>query len=90
MQQITLEDAAENIGFSKYYFSRLFKQYTQYTFCDYLTSRRIRAAKEMLSNLEYSILDIAMSTGFASIYTFNRVFKESENCTPSAFRAKIY
>ena len=88
MQPITLEDAAESIGFSKYYFSRLFKQYTDYTFCDYLTLRRIRAAKELLSDPEYSIMDIAMNTGFSSISTFNRVFKDSEGCTPSAFRAK--
>lgn len=88
MQQITLEDAAVNIGFSKYYFSRLFKQYTDYTFCDYLTLRRIRAAKELLNNPEYSIMDIAMNTGFASISTFNRVFKDTEGCTPSSFRAK--
>ncbi len=88
MQQITLEDAAVNIGFSKYYFSRLFKQYTDYTFCDYLTLRRIRAAKELLNDPEYSIMDIAMNTGFASISTFNRVFKDTEGCTPSAFRTK--
>ena len=88
MQPITLEDAAVNIGFSKYYFSRLFKQYTEYTFCDYLTIRRIRAAKELLGDVEYSIMDIAMNTGFSSISTFNRVFKEIEGCTPSAFRAK--
>jgi AraC-like DNA-binding protein len=88
MQPITLEDAAVNIGFSKYYFSRLFKQYTEYTFCDYLTIRRIRAAKELLVDADYSIMDIAMNTGFSSISTFNRVFKEAEGCTPSAFRAK--
>jgi AraC-like DNA-binding protein/mannose-6-phosphate isomerase-like protein (cupin superfamily) len=88
MQPITLEDAAVNIGFSKYYFSRLFKQYTEYTFCDYLTIRRIRAAKEMLADADCSIMDIAMNTGFSSISTFNRVFKETEGCTPSAFRAK--
>ena len=88
MQPITLEDAAVNIGFSKYYFSRLFKQYTDYTFCDYLTLRRIRAAKELLTDPEYSIMDIAMNTGFSSISTFNRVFKDTEGCTPSAFRTK--
>ena len=88
MQPITLEDAAVNIGFSKYYFSRLFKQYTEYTFCDYLTIRRIRAAKELLADADCSIMDIAMNTGFSSISTFNRVFKETEGCTPSAFRAK--
>ncbi|MCF0160284.1 MAG: AraC family transcriptional regulator, partial [Bacteroidaceae bacterium] len=30
--------------------------------------------------------DIAMRSGFNSLATFNRVFKTSLNCTPSAYR----
>lgn len=88
MEELRLEDMAYMIGFSKYHFSRLFKQYTDYTFCDYLTYRRIKVATEYLANPDYSITDAAMSAGFQSISTFNRLFKQNMGCTPREFRNK--
>ncbi len=49
MEDLCLEDMASYIGFSKFHFSRLFKQYTNDTFSDYLNRRRIRAAEELLA-----------------------------------------
>ncbi len=88
MDEVTLEDVADKIGFSKYHFSRLFKQYTGYTFCDYLTYRRIKIAEEYLASPDYSITEVAMLAGFSSISTFNRLFKQVKECTPSEFRSK--
>ena len=88
MDEVTLEDVADKIGFSKYHFSRLFKQYTGYTFCDYLTYRRIKIAEEYLASPDYSITEVAMLAGFSSISTFNRLFKQVKDCTPSEFRNK--
>ena len=85
-EDLTLEDMADIIGFSKYHFSRLFKQYTNFTFCDYLKHRRIQAAETLLEQPEYSITEVALQAGFPSISTFNRIFKEYKNCTPTEFR----
>ena len=85
-EDLTLEDMADVIGFSKYHFSRLFKQYTNFTFCDYLKHRRIQAAEMLLEQPEYSITEVALQAGFPSISTFNRIFKEYKNCTPTEFR----
>lgn len=85
-EDLTLEDMADIIGFSKYHFSRLFKQYTNFTFCDYLKHRRIQAAEMLLEQPEYSITEVALQAGFPSISTFNRIFKEYKNCTPTEFR----
>ena len=85
-EDLTLEDMADVIGFSKYHFSRLFKQYTNYTFCDYLKHRRIQAAEILLEKPEYSITEVALQAGFPSISTFNRIFKEYKNCTPTEYR----
>lgn len=86
--ELTLEVLAEYIGFSKYHFSRLFKQYTGYTFCDYLTYRRIKIAEELLAKQDSSITEVALQAGFTSITTFNRIFKQQNNCTPSEYRSK--
>ena len=40
MEDLNLEEIADSIGFSKYHFSRLFKQYTNFTFCDYISYNR--------------------------------------------------
>jgi len=87
-EDLTLEDMAELVGFSKFHFSRLFKRYTDYTFCDYLCRRRIKAAEELLSQPQLTITEVAMQAGFPSISTFNRLFREQKKCTPSEYRAK--
>lgn len=88
MEDLNLEDIASATGFSKYHFSRLFKQYTNYTFCDYLCYRRIKAAEELLAKAELSITEVALQSGFPSISTFNRLFKQQKSCTPSEYRTK--
>lgn len=87
MEELTLEDVAASIGFSKYHFSRLFRQYTNFTFCDYVNYRRIKVAEELLVLPDLSITEVALQSGFPSISTFNRLFKQQKNCTPSEYRA---
>lgn len=88
MEDFTLDDVASAIGFSKYHFSRLFKQYTGFSFCAYICNRRIKAAEELLEQPDLSITEIAMQSGFPSISTFNRVFRQQKNCSPSKYREK--
>ncbi len=88
MEDLNLDEIASSIGFSKYHFSRLFKQYTNYTFCAYITHRRIKIAEELLAHPDLSITEVALQSGFPSISTFNRVFKQMKDCTPSEYRDK--
>ena len=84
---ITLEDAAALSGFSKFHFSRLFKEYMNCTFYDYLINQRIKATEVLLTDDRLSITDIALQAGFSSISTFNRTFKQKKGCTPGEYRA---
>lgn len=88
-RSISLEDVSAFTGFSKYYFSRVFKQQMGVSFSEYLRGKRIGMAEELLIHTRQSIQDIALSAGFGSIATFNRVFRESRGCTPSRYR-EIY
>ncbi|MCC8181840.1 MAG: AraC family transcriptional regulator [Clostridiales bacterium] len=85
-ENLTLEQVAEHAGFSKYHFSRLFKKFTGTTFHEYLTSSRILWAKKLLVDSSTSITEIAMRSGFNSLATFNRIFKNELGCTPSEYR----
>lgn len=88
-EDITLDKIADVAGFSKFHFCRLFKQFTGTTFYDYLNQRRIKEAEKLLLNPELTITDVAMHSGFSSISTFNRVFKNFKECTPTEFK-KLY
>lgn len=84
---ITLEEVAAYSGFSMFHFSRLFKEYMNCTFYDYLVGQRIKATEVLLAKNGLSITDIALQSGFSSISTFNRTFKQKKGCTPSEYRA---
>ena len=87
MDDISLENAALFAGFSKYYFSRMFKQFSGLPFSEYLTRKRLNVASDLLVRTNQPIREIAVSSGFGSTATFNRTFREHKNCTPSQFRA---
>lgn len=87
MENLTLEEVAQISGFSKYHFTRIFKQYMNMTFYEYLNSRRIRRAEELLYNTEeLRVTDVAMGAGFSSMSAFNRTFQNFKHCSPSDYR----
>ena len=83
---ITLEMAASYAGFSKFHFSRLFKDFVGMSFSQYVTMQRVHKAKLLLLTTQASITDIAMEAGFNSSSTFNRVFYQYEKMSPTDFR----
>lgn len=87
MDNLTLDDIARISGFSKYHFTRLFKRYTSSTFYDYLNLKRTRVVEQYLVESDLSVTEIALSAGFTSIATFNRIFKKYTDCTPTEYRA---
>lgn len=83
---ITLDSVAKSVGLSKYYLSRNFKRLTNQGFCEYLNEKRVKAATELLLGTNYTVTEIAMLSGFQSISTFNRIFKEAMGCSPKEYR----
>ena len=86
-EDLCLEDVAEFAGFSRYYFSRSFKKQTGYSFKDYLCQKRLQVAVDLLIRTNQPMRDVAMESGFGSVATFNRVFREHKSCTPTQYRA---
>lgn len=85
-ENLDLETVAKYCGFSKFHFSRIFKQFANVSFNEYLNNRRIQAAITLLSSPELTITEVALMSGFSSISTFNRVFRNIKGCTPTEFR----
>ena len=52
-QNISLNDVASYAGFSRYHFSRIFKEYFDISFPEYVAKQRIYYAIELLENQKY-------------------------------------
>ncbi len=89
-EDISLDQAAEMTGLSKYYFTKVFKQHTSQTYYDYLSFLRIQAAEGLLGDKSLSIADIAVSCGYASISSFNRIFRRLKGTSPSEYRKYMH
>ncbi len=85
-EDLTLEEVADLAGFSKYHFSRLFKEFAGMPFYKYLNTRRIAYSEKLLLDPEINVTEVAIRSGFNSISAFMRMFKIVRNCTPTQFR----
>ena len=85
---IALEEVAAASGYSRTYFSRLFKEIVGINFKDYLEHKRIEMASNLLENEEMSITEIAYAVGFNSFSSFWRAFKKRKGVTPREWRTR--
>ena len=85
-EDLCLDEAAALAGFSKYHFTRLFKNYTGVSFYKYLNQKRIEHAEKLLADPDLSITEVALQSGFSSLSSFIRMFKLINDCTPTEFR----
>ncbi|WP_134684004.1 response regulator [Brevibacillus migulae] len=87
-EDITMEQAAEHVNLSPFYFSKMFKLHSGETFIDYLTRLRIERAKRLIANLELSLKEICFEVGYKDPNYFSRVFKKVTGLTPTEYRQK--
>lgn len=85
-EEITVDQLAGVAGFSKFHFSRIFKELAGMSCHEYLIQRRLETAEQLLADPDISITDVAMRSGFGSISTFSRIFRKEKNITPSDYR----
>jgi AraC-like DNA-binding protein len=75
-------------GVSEAHFARKFKEAFGIPPHRYLLTRRIERAKALLRDTELSITEIAFQTGWESLGTFGRTFRDITGESPSALRAR--
>ena len=84
-QNISLEQAADVLHLSKYYFCRWFKTLTNLSYFNYLNSVRINHACKFIEN-GFSVESTCYNCGYNSVSYFIQVFKKTMGCTPKEFR----
>lgn len=85
-RQITLEDVAQELGYSKYYISRLISNLFGSNFRTLINSYRISLAQNLLLTGNQSVGGIAKACGFKSQSAFNRTFIKQTGRTPNEYR----
>ena len=87
-ENVTLSEIAGELGYEYHYLSREFHRCFQMNFKTFLNLYRFEAACELLSETEKSLTEIAMESGFQSLRSFNRLFKDFSGMAPHQYRRK--
>lgn len=86
---ISRESLAEEFNLNPDYLGKIFKSATGKKIGEYINELRIKNAAEKLSSTDALIIDIAYSTGFESLRTFNRAFKKETGISPMEYRERF-
>lgn len=83
---LSLTYLSDLFGYSPKYLGRIFKNYTNQFFTQYLTEVRMEKARELILNTDRSISDIYGMVGITSSQYFYRLFKKQYGYSPASLR----
>jgi AraC family transcriptional regulator len=86
-RDLSLDEIAERVSFSKYHFHRIFKAVVGETIAGF--TRRLRlelAANHLIAKPSADITNIAMDCGFSSSQNFAKAFHQHFGMTPTKYR----
>lgn len=89
---LTIEKLAKTLGIQRHYLTQVISEQLDKNFYIYVNEYRIKAIKTLLSdpeNQHMTLIDIALTSGFNSKSTFNKVFKTITNMTPSQYKKSL-
>jgi AraC family transcriptional regulator of adaptative response / DNA-3-methyladenine glycosylase II len=84
----TLEALAQRLGCTDRHLRRVFAAEFSVTPVQYLQTCRLLLAKNLLTDTDLSVVDVAMASGFGSLRRFNALFKSQYRLVPTALRRR--
>ena len=85
-EKITLDDLAKRFFIDKFYLSKIFKETYGTTVNNYLISKRITRAKQLLRFTDMTVDEIGVAVGMGDANYFSRMFRKVEGTSPSEYR----
>lgn len=86
---LSISEVANHLGLHVHYLSRIFKSETSVTFVEYLTTKRIETAIDLIAKGMTSVSDIAYAVGFKDPLYFSTVFRKYNLISPSQHIKKM-
>lgn len=83
---LKVKDIADSVGYSLFYFTRIFNTIVRFSPYDYLMRRRIHTSARELIETDAKIIEIALEYQFNNHETFIRAFRRVFGITPKDFR----
>lgn len=83
---ITLEQLSEQFHISLSHLCRQFKKATGMTYTQYLSSKRIEKACELLAYTRKPIADVGVRAGYKDYFYFSKAFKKTMGVSPMQYR----
>jgi AraC family transcriptional regulator of adaptative response / DNA-3-methyladenine glycosylase II len=83
-----LSELAERLGVSDRHLRRIFATEHGVTPMQYLQTRRLLLAKQLLTDTRLPVAQVALASGFRSLRRFNAAFAESYRMSPSRLRGE--
>lgn len=88
LKNISVGTIAEKFNYTPNYISHIFKKCFSKTISDYIIELKIIKARELLTDKNNKIAEIAQTLGFSSTSYFCSVFKKYTLLTPKEYRIK--
>ncbi|OGO80041.1 MAG: hypothetical protein A2Y21_11580 [Clostridiales bacterium GWC2_40_7] len=88
-KSIKMQEVAGMLWLNNSYFSKIFNDYMGESFTKYLNRKRINMAKELLSQSNEKVYEIAEKVGYEDYRVFSKNFKDLEGITPIEYRDKL-
>ncbi|RBW69749.1 response regulator transcription factor [Bacillus taeanensis] len=86
---LTIKDTAQYVHLNSSYFSVLFKEETGSTYSEFVTTQRIKKAKELLIVSDIGLDEISEQVGYQTTSYFIKIFKRYEDMTPKQYRDRF-
>lgn len=85
----SLNELAEQMGYSYSYLSTVFKQTTSQSLSFYYRKKKLEIAAILIKENRMTVSEIAELLGYSSVYAFSKAFTNGFGCSPLAYRKKI-
>lgn len=85
-EKIMLDDLAEEFFINKFYLSKIFRETYGTTVNNYLISKRITRAKQLLRFTDMTVDEVGSAVGMADANYFSRMFRKVEGISPREYR----
>ena len=85
-EKVILDELAKRFFISKFYLTKVFKDTFGSTISNYIISKRITKAKQLLRFTDKTIDEIGVVVGMSSANYFSRVFRKVEGVSPREYR----